>query len=100
MGLVSVTIRLPYHPEYKSWLFDECMRMRDAGRKAEIVNQKSGIQLYADLNYMGIDPTNKDRMANSRVWANPEFITGYQLELIRATEARAEKKRLENLDNE
>ena len=96
MGLVSVTSRLPYALEFKSWLFYECMRIREAGRRAEVVNQKSGIQLYADLNYVGIDPTGKDRLSPSTIWADPEFITGYQLELIRATEARAEKERKEN----
>jgi len=94
MGLVSITVRLPYHAEFKSWLFDECMRLRSAGRKAEVVNHKSGIQLYADLKYKAIDPTNKDRMATSRIWANPEFINGYQLDRIRAVEARAERERL------
>jgi len=96
LGLSAVTSRLPLGAEYRSWVFDECSRMRDAGRKAEVVNDGAGVQLYADLNYLGIDPTNKDRLLPSTIWEDPVFITGYELAVINTEAARVEKARKAN----
>jgi len=92
-GMVAISNRLTYKPEMKNWAFDEVMRMRKAGRKAEVVslNSNAGLQVFADLNYKAIDPTGKDRIEPARIWANPTFITGYELEDIRANAAAVER---------
>ncbi len=91
MGLRAVSVRLPYDPEFRDWIFDEVMRMRSLGRRAEAVDFKCGIQLFADLKYNGIDPTGKDKASRARIWASPEFITGYELDKIRARDAKIAK---------